>query len=402
MDIQLVELSVTPTVGLADGPLQISISGLRPAEAVMILARLVVRQGAAWNARVALAADAEGSLELLDRPVQELIASLGCEDGQTRWPFDITSTAPLDIEFVAEVSGCADATALARRPHVAAEVESIRVNNHGLSGIFLRPGIIGKHPGVIVLGGATGGMAFAAQTAALVAGQGYASLALAYFGLDHLATHLVEVPLEYFETGIDWFSQQCVNSSAVAVFGRSRGAELALLLGSRFPAIRTVVGYSPSHAVWNALRRDMILETSAWTEQATPIPFASLGSPSLAPLFRKVFGESPVALAPLFEAAMDDSVPKEAVIPVERTNGSILLISGDDDQMWPASRMGACIMKRLADSGHPFLSCHRRYSGAVHCCDRRACRPRYSRGNLRWAGVVQVRQRPTAMPGPRS
>src|SRR5262249_45382609 len=44
----------------------------------------------------------------------------------------------------------------------------------------------------------------------------------------------------------------------------------------------------------------------------------------------------------------------------------ILLVSGDDDRMWPASRMGEQLMQRLAARAHPFRSRHLHYQNAGH------------------------------------
>jgi hypothetical protein len=166
---------------------------------------------------------------------------------------------------------------------------------------------------------------------------------------------------------MEWLSSQPgVKPDAVGVVGRSRGGELALLLGSRFPAIRSVVAYCPSSVVWNGLRGDQPVDASAWREPDRPIPFLSLMGRELSDHRSRVLGTTPVALAPLFEAALDSPVPVETIIPVEKTNGPILLISGDDDRMWPSSRMGDQIIERLEANRHPFRSRHCRYPGAGH------------------------------------
>jgi hypothetical protein len=85
--------------------------------------------------------------------------------------------------------------------------------------------------------------------------------------------------------------------------------------------------------VWNGLRGAAPIEASAWRESDRPVPFLSLMAPEFADLRSRVFRDDPVALTPLLEAALDGPVPRETVIPVERINGPILLISGDDDRM---------------------------------------------------------------------
>jgi len=57
---------------------------------------------------------------------------------------------------------------------------------------------------------------------------------------------------------------------------------------------------------------------------------------------------------------------RDAFIPVERTQGSMLLISGDDDRMWPSAGMGDQIVERLHAHRYPFRFRHCRYPGAGH------------------------------------
>jgi hypothetical protein len=71
----------------------------------------------------------------------------------------------------------------------------------GLLGVsFLPPGD-GPHPAVIVLGGSEGGLPVR-SAAPLLASHGYATLALAYFGLPGLSCGLINIPLEYFGRAI--------------------------------------------------------------------------------------------------------------------------------------------------------------------------------------------------------
>jgi len=54
-------------------------------------------------------------------------------------------------------------------------------------------------------------------------------------------------------------------------------------------------------------------------------------------------------LRKIHESAFQDEAKVEAaVIPVENINGSILLISGTRDSLWPATQMSKQIEKRLA------------------------------------------------------
>ena len=370
-------MTVTPAVGLIDEPLHIVVRRLQPGASVTVRAHLMDPRGVPWSSHATYRADAEGSVDLTRQaPIagtytgvdgEGLIASLAVTGHSPSRTFDSTDIAPLVVEFVAELGAQRVAHAQAHRLYVAAGVQATTLHEDRLSGLFFRPAADEPRPGVIVLGGSSGKLLFASQVAALLAGHGFPSLALAYFGLDGLPPDLVEIPIGYFRSAIARLSSQPgVRPDAIGVVGRSRGAELALLLGSRISAIRSVVAYCPSSIVWNGLRGATPIDASAWRESDRPVPFLSLLAADLADLRSRVFHADPVALTPLFEAALDRPVPPEAIIPVEQTNGPILLISGDDDRMWPSARMGDQILERLEAHGHPFRSRHCRYQRAGH------------------------------------
>jgi dienelactone hydrolase len=370
-------LTVTPAAGLIDEPLRVLLRGLQAGGAVTVRAHLLDARGVLWSSRATFVADGGGTVDLTTHaPVsgtysgvdgEGLIASLAVAGGVASRPFDGSSVASLPVEFVAEVSGRSVASATVRRLYLADDVETTVVGERGLSGLFFHQKYGEPRPGVIVLGGSAGALTFASQVAGLLASHGFASLALAYFAANGLPEHLIEIPLEYFATALEWLSSQpIVRSDAIGVVGRSRGAELALILGSRFSSIRSVVAYCPSSVVWNGLRSDTIADAAAWTESGRPIPFIPLTEPSLSALRAHLFSAAPVTLSPLFEAALAGPRQMDISIAVERTKGPILLISGRDDQMWPAARMGDEIVERLAVHHHPFHSSHCCYPGAGH------------------------------------
>ena len=55
-----------------------------------------------------------------------------------------------------------------------------------------------------------------------------------------------------------------------------------------------------------------------------------------------------------------------ATIPVEKINGPVLLISGEDDALWPSTQLAQIAMDRLAQYQHPFPDKHLHYAGAGH------------------------------------
>jgi hypothetical protein len=57
---------------------------------------------------------------------------------------------------------------------------------------------------------------------------------------------------------------------------------------------------------------------------------------------------------------------ERATIPVERTRGPILLVSGTDDQMWGSAELADIAVRRLETRGHAFPFRYLKYEGAAH------------------------------------
>jgi dienelactone hydrolase len=106
--------------------------------------------------------------------------------------------------------------------------------------------------------------------ASLLASRGYPTLDLAYFGAPDLPSRLERIPIEYFEKALRWLAARPeVDPQRVFVLGRSRGAELALLLGTMFPSlVYGVAAYSPSSVVNPAPDGT----TAAWTYEGRAVP----------------------------------------------------------------------------------------------------------------------------------
>jgi dienelactone hydrolase len=224
--------------------------------------------------------------------------------------------------------------------------------------MFHRPGV--RRPGLIVLSGSGGGMDGA--TAALLAAHGYSTIALAYFGMEGLPGELKQIPLEYFETEINWFRPHPdVFPDSIVVVGFSRGGELALLLGSRFPEIRAVVSYVGSGIVLGAVTQTPRVERlPAWTWRGEPIEPLLLGQVKTE--FLKPDGRHSWAL----ERLKNTEDVERASIPVEKINGPVLLISGEEDALWPSTPSSRVAMDRLKRNSFSFPYEHLVYPGAGH------------------------------------
>lgn len=368
-------LMVTPSPARVDDPPHIVVSGCRPGQAVTVRARMRDGLGRHWESHAAFEVDRGGVVDVTtQRPVtgtyedadpRGLLWSMTLVDGQSAGLS--TSAAPLETEVVVETGTTPVATARVTRYFAAPEVSRTDVRDNGLVATFFRPAGAAPRPAIIVVPGSGGGVP--EPSAALLASHGFASLALAYFRAEHLPESLAEIPLEYFEKAVRWLrGQDAVANQPLGVMGGSRGGELALLLGATFPEFKAVVGYVPSGIVHAGISGGGLQEARrrpAWTYRGEPVPF--LSSRDAGQMEPVPPTSEPLPLTPIFLRALEDRDAVEAAsIPVERINGPVLLISGQDDQMWPSPVLAEIAMKRLAQHHHRHAFQHLSYPGAGH------------------------------------
>jgi uncharacterized protein len=207
---------------------------------------------------------------------------------------------------------------------------------------------------IIYLGGSEGGVPFAAHGDRLqpLLELGHPVLCLAYFGVEGLPQSLQRIPLEYFERAFDWLSRQPDIINEYAIIGCSKGGELALLLASRYSQVKAVVACVPSHVVWQGIPSGFPKAPigSSWSYGGQDLPFVPIRfSPALIAglmtfRFRKAYENS----------LLNKKRVAQATIPVEKIGGPVLLISGQEDTLWPSTPMCEQIVDRLTVNRFPF------------------------------------------------
>ncbi|MEO6923694.1 MAG: acyl-CoA thioester hydrolase/BAAT C-terminal domain-containing protein [Bryocella sp.] len=214
-----------------------------------------------------------------------------------------------------------------------------RVNANGLVADLYLPEGAASVPAIIVLGGSEGGLGRgAAQEAQLVSEHGYAVLHLAYFGTLGLRAKLELIPLEYFKKAIDWLrSQPSIDPREIGIIGTSVGAEAALRIAAQYPEIKAVVAAAPSSVIWPGIDMTGRQAQASFTLANKPLsdlPYGWSGS------FKGVYALYADGLKDLDEH-------RDAIIPVERINGPVLLVCGAADSLWPSCAMAHQIEARL-------------------------------------------------------
>lgn len=212
---------------------------------------------------------------------------------------------------------------------------------------ILYTGIGKNQPLIVGLGGSEGGNAWASnrwkKTRDTFLEKGYAFLAIGYFGCKGTPKILDKIAVDEVYQAIALAKkQEKINGEKIAVVGGSRGADLALLLGSFYPDISCVVGMSSSHATFPGHTQEFT--TSCWTFKGKELPFIPVNEEAIPFLMKR-------DLRGTFEAMLKDSISEQkALINVEAINGPILLISAKKDEIIPAVEMGEKMIVKLKNS----------------------------------------------------
>ncbi|CAO2586871.1 Acyl-coenzyme A thioesterase 1 [Lemmus lemmus] len=335
---------------LGDQPVHITVRGLAPEQLVTLRAALRDERGAVFRAHARYRADHHGELDLARAPA--LGGSFaGLEPMGLLWAMEpdrpLRRLIKRDVQtpFVVELEvldghepdgGRLLARALARAVHerhfMAPGVRRVPVREGRVRAtLFLPPGN-GPFPGIIDLFGVGGGLW--EYRASLLAGKGFAVLALAYYNYDDLPKNMAIFHLEYFEEAVNYLlSHPQVKGPGIGLLGISKGSELGLAMASFLKGIKAAVFINGSvAAVWN---------TICYKDETIP-PVS---------LLRDQIKMTKDGLLDVVEVLQSPLVETKSFIPVERSDTTFLFLVGQDDHNWKSEFYANEISKRLEAHG---------------------------------------------------
>lgn len=353
-----VEIVAPPEV-LHDADVAVRVTGLEPGAAYDVQSDFVTRGGSVWRSVAAYTADEHGAVDVA--------RSFICSMEKTKETPSTTSTLEDDDRSIITV------TVLQQKKKVAEKRITLWKRAPGVSTTEIRGPLVGTFyapygkralPAVIVLGGSEGGIS--REAAALLASHGYAALAVAYFGIAPLPDDLDRIPVETIDRAVAWLREQpSVDAKRIAIFGGSKGAELALLSASRNPAIRAVVAIAPSSVVYQSITGGKH-DSSSWTAGGKELPYAHYVTSEAFTNSKRLID----LYVPTLAAA-----PENAAIAVETINGPVLLLAGNDDALWPSAAMAAQLEARAKRLHFRYPVLNKSMDGAGHHVARLPNRP---------------------------
>jgi hypothetical protein len=236
------------------------------------------------------------------------------------------------------------------------------------TGTICAPATPGKHPAIVLLGGSEGGDSMA-QVAPQFAAQGYVAASVAYFGLPGLPRLLELVPVETVGSAVDALSKRAdVDPNRIAIFGISKGGELALLAASTYPQVRAVVADVPSPFGWESIPNGPVsAPRSSWTLAGKPVPFVPYAAAMGQSIAQSYAQQKPLDLRPGYAASMaDTSAVTSAMFHLENIHGPILCLAAQDDQIWDSPAQCSIAMEYLQTRHHAYADASEVYAGAGH------------------------------------
>ena len=174
-------------------------------------------------------------------------------------------------------------------------------------------------PAIIVLSGSDGGIEKAQNIAMLLSNYGFVTMAISYFGMCKQPSNLNQIPIESIEEALQYLKRlEFVDASNIGIYGRSKGAELALLSLTKYSGLKCAILNSPSDRVYEGIRGKMNAKHSSWTYEDKEVPY-------------KPFRWIEVIKNKLFKIPMKD---KTGIMELEKVKCPLLLISSFRDEVW--------------------------------------------------------------------
>ncbi|KAM7239314.1 hypothetical protein CapIbe_008809 [Capra ibex] len=348
-----------------DEPVRIAVRGLAPGQPVTLRASLRDEKGALFRAHARYCADAAGLLDLERAPAlggsfaglepMGLFWALEPEEPLMRLvKRDVQTPFAVELEVLDGHEPEAQrllGRAVHERDFLAPGVRREPVRAGRVRGtLFLPPGSK-PFPGILDLFGSSGGLC--EYRASLLAGHGFAVLALAYFRFEDLPEHLNDVCLEYFEEAVDFMLQHPkVKGPGVGLLGYSKGGDLCLSVASFLKGITAtvVINACVANTLAPLCYKDMIIPELSYDLKKYTITESGFLN------FVDIWGN------PL------EKTNHQSLIPLEKAQGPFLFIVSMDDHNWKSE-----VYARIASE---WLQAHGKdrpqiiyYPGTGHCID---------------------------------
>lgn len=232
---------------------------------------------------------------------------------------------------------------------------------HGNVDSKLFVGSSDSQPLIVAFGGSQGGNTWTeeywAEMRHKFIEQGYAVLSIGYFNSGNTPEKLDRISLNaIYDTIIEASKHPKINSDKMALLGSSRGGELVLNLASRYEEFDAVVALVPSHVSLPA--STFTGNTSSWTFNGKEVEYVKIPYKAGWTMLKGDWPET-------WEIILSNEGKSEnSVIEVEKIKGSVLLLSAQNDDIWPSYYMSEKVVNRLNENKFKYHYQHFSFTGS--------------------------------------
>ena len=218
-----------------------------------------------------------------------------------------------------------------------------------------------KRPVVIVLGGSEGGNKSVNDATKRIASQGFAAMSLPYYSpkswpafkqeVPGLPENFVDIDISRINDARNYLrTRSDVDGDRIAIYGVSKGAEYVLLAATTFPWVKSVVAIVPTDVVWEGWGEGISANTrSSFALDGKPFQFTPYQD-FAAEFMGFQTGDDVRIRRPQDKGrAANPQRAAAARIPIERYNGALMVIGGQEDQVWNSGMMSHIIAERRAE-----------------------------------------------------
>lgn len=379
-----IELLVTPDTSFVDEKVTIKIKGLESNQVGRLKLSVIDSKKMYWESSACFKADKNGEINVNSQAPLVGSSYTGIHQMGPFWslkPKKISSfNFNTDLNYI--VSFETDINKIERKIFRKKSCTNVNfykrsIRTHIVADLYLHKGNK-KKPAIILLGGSGGN--FQSEKAKYLVSKGYNVLDLKYFGAEKLPENLENIPLEYLHRAVIWLkNQSTVDISKIALMGRSKGAEYALLYASKYNDICALISEVGSSVTWSSKR----YFTSSWKYQGKSMPRAKGGIIEAIRYIKSIDNKAVSQLPYMLNAFENTKRIQKSLIQVENIKCPILLISGEDDMQWPSTMMSNQIKSRAEEYQFKYEINHHAYKNAGHQFDALPYVPQVDFSNYR-------------------
>lgn len=230
------------------------------------------------------------------------------------------------------------------------------MKQHGFAGHLAEPDGGSDRAVIIIMGGEQSllpGIKFAER----FADHGITGLAVSLFGADGLPENVDRIPLEMFIKAADHL-RSVKKISHISIYGQSMGSIFAVLAAQYVTNVDGLIIISPTHVPFEGVSKDKKTMSghSIVTYNGEEFPFVKADFGKVRVSKYMTHAEAKCRVTGMWKAYYDAYQDKEreqkAWLPIEKTGARILMIAGDEDEMWPAEYSVNVLKKYLEEKGY--------------------------------------------------